>query len=239
MSDHLTAHKYAGLFPLATDTELEEMAADIAERGLLHPIIMLDGKILDGRNRHRACVMAGEEPLFVEYAGNNPLADVISWNLHRRQLSISQRAVLALKLKPAHEKAARERQRTCTGGALRVNLSEGEKGTSAEAAADAVGVSASSVKMAAYVERNAPDLIDLIMGGEMTINAAVQETKEKVREATPGSTKTKIIPQPVCQAMHYAGFAIAQLDRIMDDDPTAPEALDRVEDYINERRRRL
>lgn len=46
-------HEYAALFPMATDAELQEMAADIRKHGLVCPIITLDGKVLDGRNRLR------------------------------------------------------------------------------------------------------------------------------------------------------------------------------------------
>ena len=83
----MKTHEYAEAFPMATESELAEMAADIKQRGLLCPIIMLDGKVLDGRNRLRACEIAGVAPRFQEYAGADPLADVVSWNLKRRHLS--------------------------------------------------------------------------------------------------------------------------------------------------------
>ncbi len=50
---------------------------------------------MDGRNRFKACEELGVKPEFLEYAGNNPLSDVISWNLKRRHLSESQRAIIA------------------------------------------------------------------------------------------------------------------------------------------------
>ena len=65
----MEAHKYAQLFPMASEGELAEMAADIKQRGLLHPIITVNGQILDGRNRFRACELAGVTPDFREYEG--------------------------------------------------------------------------------------------------------------------------------------------------------------------------
>ena len=88
----MVAHEYAALFPMATEAELQDMAADIKERGLLCPVVTLDDKVLDGRNRVRACEIAGVPPRFQEYAGADPLADVVSWNLKRRHLTTSQQA---------------------------------------------------------------------------------------------------------------------------------------------------
>ncbi|WP_410960069.1 ParB N-terminal domain-containing protein, partial [Salmonella sp. SAL4434] len=51
-------HEYANLFPLLADTELDTLVADIQRNGLREPIIRYQAKILDGRNRYRACERA-------------------------------------------------------------------------------------------------------------------------------------------------------------------------------------
>jgi ParB-like nuclease domain len=96
------AHPYADLFPLLQGEPFDNLAADIEANDLLQPITMHENKILDGRNRLRACQAAGVEPAFVDY--RDPLGFVLSLNLQRRQLNESQRAMIAAKLAdmPAH-----------------------------------------------------------------------------------------------------------------------------------------
>lgn len=176
-------HEYALLFPAATDDELAEMAADIKQRGLLCPIITLDGKVLDGRNRLRACEMAGVAPRFQTYTGDDPLGDVVSWNLKRRQLSTSQKAALGATLKPAFEEQAKERMIQAEGKprgekSTKANLPQ-QTGQARDQAAAAVGVSGRIVQDAELVQKNAPELFEEVKAGRMTVNAAKQEVKRR------------------------------------------------------------
>ena len=66
-------HAACLLFPKLPDAELRQLAADIKSNGLRNPIVRLDGKILDGRNRFYACRLAGVKPSFVAFAGDDPL----------------------------------------------------------------------------------------------------------------------------------------------------------------------
>ena len=91
----LVAHPAAELFPMLDDARLAELAADIRENGLREPIQMLDGRIVDGRNRYRACQMAGITPQFKQVATDaNPWALVWSLNGQRRDLTAGQRHIL-------------------------------------------------------------------------------------------------------------------------------------------------
>lgn len=91
-------HEIANIFPLLIGIDFESLRDDIAKNGLLEPIVIYEGKILDGRNRYTACLGAGVLPDTVEYNGDDPLGFVIAKNLHRRHLNESQRALVASKL---------------------------------------------------------------------------------------------------------------------------------------------
>ncbi len=52
-------HPAATIFPLMANTELDSLAKHIAEHGLLNPLVVHGGRLLDGRNRAIACAGAG------------------------------------------------------------------------------------------------------------------------------------------------------------------------------------
>ena len=103
-------HPYADSFPRIGDVEFEELVEDIRRNGLLHPLVKdLDGVLLDGRNRLRACEVLGVKPRWITYAGDDPEGLIASHNVHRRHLTTGQKALLALDRLPHHEAEAKER----------------------------------------------------------------------------------------------------------------------------------
>ena len=146
-------HPAANVFPLMQGAEYRALCDDITEHGLHEDILVYEGSILDGRNRHRACIDAGIEPRFREWDGNgSALYMAISMNLHRRHLNPGQLAFVALEVERLLAVQAKERQRGGQGGALLVVNLRQAKGEAREQAAAIVGVGARSVEMAAKLE---------------------------------------------------------------------------------------
>jgi len=91
-------HELANVFPLMTEAELDALGEDMLQHGQRETIWTYKGKILDGRNRYKACMLKGIVPRFVEFRGADPVAFVVSENLHRRHLDAGQRAMFATRL---------------------------------------------------------------------------------------------------------------------------------------------
>jgi hypothetical protein len=117
-------HELCCIFPRCTDEELQLLVSDIRENGLLTPITLYEGKILDGRNRYLACQMLNTEPDYVEFDGKDPLPFVVSRNLCRRHLSESQRAMVAAAIIELQRKDNGRSDVTITEAAQQLNVSE-------------------------------------------------------------------------------------------------------------------
>jgi hypothetical protein len=154
--------------------ELQGLADDLRIKGLLHDIVLYEGKILDGRNRYLACPMAGVEPRFTEWDGEgSPLEWVISENMIRRHLTSSQRAVLALELLPMLEQEAAERMRS--GKTLRKNLRRvGENGEAREIAARMTNTNSAYVQAVKTIQSQAPELLDKVRNGILKVPDAAK-----------------------------------------------------------------
>jgi hypothetical protein len=91
----LVAHELANLLPMTSASEFANLKADIVANGLLQPIWLFEGRILDGRNRYRACKEMGYALTaqdFREFEGDYAAAEafVFSTNFQRRQLTKAQ-----------------------------------------------------------------------------------------------------------------------------------------------------
>jgi hypothetical protein len=106
----ITDHPAAALFPMMDAAAYEELKEDIRKHGLRCPLIILDGRILDGRNRYRACHELGKRPTFYTAPPDvDPVAYVVSANLHRRHLTAEQKKeIIKEVLKEAPAKSNRQ-----------------------------------------------------------------------------------------------------------------------------------
>jgi ParB-like chromosome segregation protein Spo0J len=208
-------HPIADIFPLMEETQggrlpFSALVLNIKKNGLREPITLLDGKILDGRNRYRACLEAGVEPTFKKYDHGNgsPLEYVVSLNLHRRHLDESQRAMVAAKLA-----TMRQGERT--------DLASNEAKLDQQKAAKMMKVSRSNVQRARKVlDSGNKKLITAVEQGEIAVSRAAKEL------STPPATK--LVPNKEtrpCVGMMHAENAVRQLEKISPDDEEWESAL--------------
>ena len=183
-------HPYADLLPRMAEGEYGRLRESIALDGQQIPATLFRGQLLDGRNRAQACAEVGV-PLGVnELVGTetDALTYVLSANQHRRELTKSQRAVVAMDLLPmVSEKVARERlekirktwEAKREGGWVELmppNLGEADGRTLARAvAADMMGVSDRYVQYAVRVRREDPALLERVRSGQLTLTAAIRQ----------------------------------------------------------------
>lgn len=85
-------HPLSAAFPDMPPSEFASLCEDVSQHGLRQAVVLLDGQVLDGWHRYRACLETGTEPRFEPFDGDDPVAAVVAWNIHRRHLTASQRA---------------------------------------------------------------------------------------------------------------------------------------------------
>lgn len=164
-------HPAANVFPLMDDHDFKGLVEDVKANGLRMPIVLFrtgeQTLTLDGRNRARACDVAGVEPRYETYTGDDPVRYVVSVNIARRHLSVSQRAAIALELYPllAPDEAV---DRTPHGKFAK----RPDHVTQADVAA-LMDVSPRLVQTASAVKQGAdPEVYDAVKRGDLSLNAA-------------------------------------------------------------------
>ena len=159
-------HPVANIFPLVEGAEFDEFVADIRQHGLHEPIIVYGDKILDGRNRYRACLAAGIEPTFTVYQGDDPVAYVISLNLRRRHLDESQRAMVAAKL-----------------ATLKLGDNQHSEGLPIGRSSELLNVGERSIARAREVmSRGATELVRAVEHGRVSVSAAADIATQPIQE---------------------------------------------------------
>lgn len=175
---NLEYHPLANLFPLIEGKDFDEFCAGIKADGILHDkIVLLEGKILDGRNRYRACMTTGVTAHFETYNANlhgDPLKYVIGKNLHRRHLSDRQRASIAGKLAalaPGRPPTVPEGDEPDAPRPVEETPPIG--GVSAEQAGEMLNVAPRQVERARVVhEQGVPELRDALDRGDVPVSIA-------------------------------------------------------------------
>jgi hypothetical protein len=163
----------------------ESLKSDIAQHGQQVPIVVWQGKVLDGRNRMRACGELGIAPKILELnalPGNSPTFYVISANLHRRQLKPSQLAMIGARARAQFDAEAKLRQSRKLGSA--------SLGDARDLAGQAVGVSGKTIDYACKVLlAGSPELIAACEAGTLAVSTAARFVNLPPEQQSDAMTK--------------------------------------------------
>lgn len=190
----IQVHPEANGFPMMRDDELQQLVDDIQRNGLVCPIELYQGKIIDGRNRLKACELAGVEPEFIEielYDGCTVAEYAWTMNGARRHLTAAQRAAYAAEyLLPVLEAKAKERLKTNENGSRGLPKAKmPEAGQARDEAAKQVGVAARYVSDAKRIKEEAPEVFEQLKSGELTMPKA-----KRMASPPPPKPKEKEYP---------------------------------------------
>lgn len=158
-------HPLADIFPWIEGAAFNELVEDVRRNGVLEPIVMFEGMILDGRNRYMAAREAGIEYPLTDYTGDDPLGFVIAMNLKRRHLTESQRGMVHARL--AKLPKGRPDENTAIAAITQ------------EQASRLLNVSVDTGQRARQViERGTPELIAAVESGDVAVSLAAQIARE-------------------------------------------------------------
>lgn len=242
MATEYPYHPYSNIFPLISGDEYVSLREDIKANGQREPIVLHDGKILDGRNRYRCCIELDIEPVYEQYTGSDPLHYVLSLNLYRRQLSTAQKALIAAELSCLEPGGGEEVEEGETEG-------HSEK-LKVEAASKIMAISPRSISSARRVMRDASDeLIGAVKDGQVSVSAAelvsrldkeaqaelcaqgsraIAQAAKQIREDGKGRGRGKQPATPGPKIVASEPAAINQVPSFLHDE-SSPSALDNQE----------
>jgi len=196
MAKDIPFHPAAAIFPMMEGKSLEDFKADIEEYGVREPAEVLNGKLIDGRNRYVVCLELGIKCPTVDVTVDDPVAYVLSKNLHRRHMTPSQLSMVGDKARAIYDKEAKERQKEhggtapgkITGGKVTIS----DFGKARDAVGKAVGVSGSLIDRAAKVrEKGTPELAKAVEEGRMSVSTAAKLADENEETQKETALKAK------------------------------------------------
>lgn len=179
MTTAFPLHPAAELFPVMDEAAFAALVADIAAHGQREPILVLDGQVIDGRHRLRACEQLGLEPLVRQVSADDgdPFGLVVSLNLHRRHLSEGQRAIIAARLATLPHGRPDANAQICA--------------FTQDEAAQHLKVSRRTVQHArAVLDHGIDELQAAVKGGEISVSAAAELSRLPADTQRAALTKT-------------------------------------------------
>lgn len=192
-------HPLVAIFPEMEKHAFAEFVQDIKLNGVREPVTVHKNQVLDGRNRWLACEALGITCPQRVYEGKESdlLAFVVSKNLHRRQMSESQRAMVAAKIANMRQGERTDQEPSAT----LPKVSQAEAGKQ-------VGVSERSVRDAVKViAKAAPEIVKAVEQNKLPVSAAakVAEHPPEVQRQAVAKIDQGAKPAAVVRALPASG----------------------------------
>lgn len=170
----LEQHPLSAAFPAMQFAEYESLLASIEAIGLQNPIVLFEGKVIDGWHRYCACMDSGTAIKTIELANHiDPQNFVIAQNKERRHLTQSQLATAAIKVYEWLKDGVKQGLQTCSAPGAEVK--------SSKEIAEIAGVSERTINAAKAVENKASEEVKAkVASGEMSLKKAEKTFKPKV-----------------------------------------------------------
>lgn len=231
---------------MLSEEELHAQADDIKTNGLIHRILLFEGKILDGRNRYVACGMVNVEPKFETFNGtfSDAMTRVWSENIHRRDLTSSQRAAIAVSrsdIVDRIEAEAKKRQeatqligKNVYGEPLSVKETFPEPKKIYEQSRDTIAKTADTnpryISDVKKIKKESPKVFEMVKTGNISIPEAKKviklepTTQAKVIKEIETPRKPSTSTQTVSKVIHAARMDEIKKDIAIqtDNDPNRP-----------------
>lgn len=158
---NIPVHPAAEEFPMLGDEEMGELEKDIKENGLNNSLVLskIDGKmfLVDGRNRREVCRRLGITPKTITlHESQDPIHYIVSQNIKRRHLTTGQIAMLLEKL-----------------------VSQPDIAQLPDMVDEGLEIPQQRKSDARIIMNNAPELVDDVISGELSLQRATKKAREK------------------------------------------------------------
>jgi site-specific DNA-methyltransferase (adenine-specific) len=177
----LVAHKFAELMPPMSAEDFNALRTDIEANGQQDDIVLYQGQILDGRNRHEVLAALKIKPRFTTFKGTDAEAVAFVRSRHtRRNMTTSQKAYAACNFHP-HVEADAAKRKAANGGNKKAEVAKlpppadcqkDATGKARDIAGAAFGVSGRTVADALAVKAASLEFFAKMGTGEMTLAQA-------------------------------------------------------------------
>jgi hypothetical protein len=181
MQNKLEAHELSTIFPEASPEDYGSIRKNIRQHGFdgNQPIVLLDGKILDGRTRYKAArdeKIPEDEIPTRRFKGGDPLEFIFTHNLARRHMTPSQKAAAAAKLVETMKEFEKAEKEAAKAKNKKVKRPKGEKVIKA---AKMTGASPRAVAAAKKLQEQDPEKFAEVAAGKKSVRKATKELESK------------------------------------------------------------